>query len=74
MWLNLCQIKGGTPSVMYRTCCIEVFDSIDSNSHTGCEGTTKKLQACVISCHIVPTPATVLSNQRQQACIYKQGA
>ena len=36
-----------------------------SNSHTGCEGTTKKPQACAISCHAVPTPATVLSNQRQ---------
>ena len=36
-----------------------------SNSHTGYEGTTKKPQACAISCYVVPAPATVLSSQRQ---------
>ena len=28
-----------------------------SNSHTACEGTTKKPQACVIFCYVVPTPS-----------------
>ena len=43
-----------------------LFDSIDQTVTQDVKGlTTKKPQACAISCYAVPVPATVLSNQRQ---------
>ena len=48
---------------MYRTCCIEVFDSIDQTVTQ--DAKNKETTSMCHFCHAVPAPATVLPNQRQ---------
>ena len=49
---------------MYCTCCM-VFDSIDQTVTQDVKGLQRNHKNVLFPCHVVPTSATVLSNQRQ---------